>query len=152
MWCKKMKKKMKKKIIYSYLSGIGKYRLFGSYIKGSSGRKVTVAYIECQTNIKPNKIIKFGKIILNKDGVLRIECKFLWDGPSGPTFDTESFMRGSCFHDALYKLMEKGLLDSKYRKKADKLLRKHCREDGMGRFRAWYVYRAVRMFGGSHAK
>ena len=84
---------------------------------------------------------------------LRIESGFLvilkyyaWDGPSGPTFDTKTFMRGSLIHDALYQLMRGGYLDRKYRKYADIVLRNICLEDGMNEFRAWYVYQAVRIF------
>ncbi len=81
------------------------------------------------------------------NGVLVIEKHYAWDGPSGPTIDTPSFMRGSLVHDALYQLMREGLIDRRYRKYADELLRKICLEDGMNKFRAWYVYRAVRIFG-----
>jgi len=81
------------------------------------------------------------------DGVLFLEVGYAWDGPSGPTIDTPSFMRGSLVHDALYQLMRDGALDREHRKHADGLLRKICLEDGMNKFRAWYVYRAVRIFG-----
>jgi len=83
-----------------------------------------------------------------KNGELLVRKHYAWDGPSGPTFDTKSFMRGSLFHDVLYQLMYNGQLDKKYRKYADQLLRQICREDGMNRIRAWYVYRSVRAFGG----
>ena len=81
------------------------------------------------------------------DGYLFMEVGYAWDGPSGPTIDTPSFMRGSLVHDALYQLMREGCIDRKHRKYADELLRKICLEDGMNKFRAWYVYRAVRIFG-----
>ncbi len=71
---------------------------------------------------------------------------YAWDGPSGLALDTKDFMRGSLVHDALYQLMREEVLGRKYRKYADQLLRKICLQDGMGKFRAWYVYRAVRMF------
>ncbi len=62
-------------------------------------------------------------------------------------------MRGSLVHDGLYQLMRDGLLDhEKYRKDDDDLLRVVCKEDGMSSFRAWYVYRSVRIFGGSSAE
>ena len=71
---------------------------------------------------------------------------YAWDGPSGPTFDTKTFMRGSLIHDALYQLMREGSLDRKHRKQADEILREICLADGMNRFRAWYVYQCVRIF------
>ncbi len=80
-------------------------------------------------------------------GVLRIFAHYAWDGPSGPTFDTKTFMRGSLAHDCCYQLMREGKLDRSYRKRADELLREICLEDGMNRFRAWYAYKAVRLFG-----
>lgn len=87
-------------------------------------------------------------IRLSPKGRLRIVKGYAWDGASGPAFDTPSFMRGSCIHDALYQLMRSGLLDaSVYREGSDKLLHTVCLADGMNRFRAWYVYRSVRVGG-----
>ncbi len=77
---------------------------------------------------------------------LIVRAYYAWDGPSGPTFDTKTFMRGSLFHDALCQLIAEGLLDKKYRKYADQLLRQIILEDGMSKFRAWYVYQAVRLY------
>lgn len=73
---------------------------------------------------------------------------YAWDGPSGPTWDTPSFMRGSLVHDGFYQLLREGVLHIKTRDYSDRLLVKICREDGMCRFRAWYVYWGVRLFGG----
>ena len=88
-----------------------------------------------------------GFIGLNPVGMLTVFPHYAFDGPSGPTVDTKTFMRGSLVHDALYQLMREGKLDRKYRKRADELLREICLEDGMNRFRAWYVYKAVRFAG-----
>ena len=62
-------------------------------------------------------------------GALFVHARYAWDGPSGPTFDTKTFMRGSLFHDALCQLICDGALDKKYRKYADELLRVHMLED-----------------------
>lgn len=91
-------------------------------------------------------------ITLDTGGILRIKAGYAWDGPSGPTVDTPNFMRGSLVHDALYQLIREGQLDSSYREMSDKLLRHLCREDGMSALRAGYVYRSVRLFGGTAAK
>lgn len=80
---------------------------------------------------------------------LRIKKGYRWDGPSGPTIDTPSFMRGSLVHDVLYQLIREGYLSKDLRKYADRLLLKHCREDGMGKIYSWIVFRAVRWFGAS---
>jgi len=71
------------------------------------------------------------------------------DGPSGPTFDTKTFMRGAFVHDALYQMIRHGcFIDDKVaRKYADKILRDICLEDGMWKVRAWWVYRSLRGFG-----
>jgi hypothetical protein len=87
-------------------------------------------------------------IRLEKSGTLTIYKFYAWDGPSGPTKDTKNFMRGSLVHDALYQLIRGHCIDQKFREYADDLLRAICIEDGMSRFRAWYVYMGVRIFGG----
>ncbi len=60
---------------------------------------------------------------------LEVSAHYAWDGPSGPTFDTPTNMRASCFHDALCQLIGEGLLDKQYRKYGDQLLRTHMLED-----------------------
>ena len=87
----------------------------------------------------------------DKGSWLVIKRGYKWDGASGPTIDTDSFMRGSLVHDVLYQAIREGHLTLKDRKVADKILYRLCREDGMNRIRAWYTYRAVRMFGKSSA-
>lgn len=72
---------------------------------------------------------------------------YRWDGPSGPTLDTQSFMRGSLVHDAIYQLIREKRLSLTLRREADKLLRDHCREDGMSWWYSYVVYKAVRLFG-----
>lgn len=83
-------------------------------------------------------------VSLSPRGLLTVRAGYAWDGPSGPTVDTASFMRGSLAHDALYQLMREGALPQSCREAADDLLRAICREDGMSWLRAWYVWRAVR--------
>ncbi|PJZ62892.1 hypothetical protein [Leptospira adleri] len=112
-----------------------------------------------QTQIRTNSSCKIGapdvKIFLelSSDGLLKIESGYAWDGPSGPTIDTKTFIRGSLIHDALYQLMREEKLDPKiFREPADKILKEVCIEDGMSFFRANYVYKFVRWFGESSAK
>lgn len=80
------------------------------------------------------------------DCKLLIKDKYAWDGASGAV-DSPDFMRGSLYHDSGYQLIREGLLDKSYRKEFDKLLRQVCIEDGMSKFRAFYVYYAVCIFG-----
>ena len=93
-----------------------------------------------------------GMVSIGPNGMLLISEGYAWDGPSGPTIDTETFMRGSLIHDALYQLLRKGLLPQSSRKKADQILRDVCIEDGMSKIRAWWVYQGVRLGGASSAK
>jgi hypothetical protein len=82
-------------------------------------------------------------------GELKIAPGYAWDGPSGPTFDTDSFMRGSLVHDALYQIARE-LADAdrpSFRAAADELLYDLCRADGMWKPRALWVFWAVRRFG-----
>lgn len=108
--------------------------------------------VAVDTGIKDELADYLPYIELWDDSRLFIFKDYAWDGPSGPTFDTKTFMRGSLVHDALYQLMREGKLDRKYRKRADELLREICLEDGMNKFRAWYVYQAVRIFGDRNSK
>lgn len=81
-------------------------------------------------------IIDIQFIKLTSIGILTIRSGYAWDGPSGPTLDTQDSMRGSLEHDALYQLMRMELLPQSERKFADDRLEYVCKEDGMGLFRA----------------
>ena len=119
-------------------------------IKYRSGYKYQIleAYT-CATRIFPGKDITTPWIRLNTAGMITIKKGFAWDGPSGPTFDTKTFMRGSLVHDALYQLIRDGHLEPSSKARADELIREMCLEDGMGQARAWWVYQAVSRFGAS---
>jgi hypothetical protein len=100
----------------------------------------------------PHTIKLDGWITLWAGGRIDIGDRYSWDGPSGPARDTPNFMRASLVHDALYQLIQEGLLPREYRKKADQTMRDIAQQDGMSGFRRWYTFWAVRIFGGSHAK
>jgi hypothetical protein len=103
---------------------------------------------EVVIDIRPAAAIETEFINLSVEGRLEIKKAYAWDGPSGPTFDTLDFMRGSLVHDALYQLMREELLDRKiHRDAADRLLQRICIEDGMSKFRAAIVYQSVSRFG-----
>ena len=86
------------------------------------------------------------------DGVLTCQVGFSWNGPSGPAFDTPTFMRGSIFHDALYALMRAGHLDQDYRRNADYMIDKINKEAGMWKPRRMWVLRGVRLFAAGASK
>src|SRR5260370_31122772 len=56
-------------------------------------------------DIKPRTSIDTEYIDLDTQGNITIREGYAWDGPSGPTIDTLTFMRGSLVHDALDQLM-----------------------------------------------
>ncbi len=99
-------------------------------------------------DIHPLESIQTEYVSLDTSGLLAMKNGYAWDGPSGPTIDTLSFMRGSLVHDALYQLMrEKCINHDTCRGVADRTLRAICIEDGMWRIWAWWVYQCVRLFG-----
>ncbi len=111
-----------------------KYQLFKDY--------------ELDIRIRPGTDIETDFIELDRNGRLKLNKGYAWDGPSGPTLDTRNFMRGSLVHDALYQLMRmEKLSHERHREAADDELRRICREDGMSPIRAWWVYQGVRQFG-----
>ena len=87
--------------------------------------------------------IETDLITLHDDGWLHIHRLYSWDGPSGPTKDTKSSMRGSLVHDALYQLIRQQLIPRDCRELADKELKKKCLADRMWEWRAnswfWFV-------------
>ena len=104
------------------------------------------------TRIRPDEVIRTDYITLTVTGLLRLEAGYASDGPSGPTIDTPSFMRGAFVHDALYQLMRMGLLDQKWREPSDRELTRICIDDGMWYIRAGWVYWGLQLAGGKHAK
>jgi len=102
--------------------------------------------------IQVEKARTTGIVQISRNGRLKIKTGYAWDGPSGPTLDTKNFMRGTLIHDALYQLMREGYIAQHQRKRADEILWEVCREDGMSRARAWWVYQGVRAGGASAAR
>ncbi len=122
------------------------------YFKGGYKYQLAKDY-RVQTGVKPQSPIFTTYVNLYVDGLLEIKAGYAWDGPSGPTIDTQNFMRGSLVHDALYGLMAEGHLDPDiWRSVADCDLVNICREDGMSAIRAKWVYLGVRIGGGPAAR
>lgn len=125
------------------------------YYRGGYKYQLEKAYAH---QLPPAFVMRFGEIEtdflwLGVSGKLIVKKGYAWDGPSGPTIDTKNFMRGSLVHDSLYQLMRLGHLDKNtYRIEADKELYTICREDGMWRLRAQFVYWGVRVGGNPGAR
>jgi len=107
---------------------------------------------EYAAEIEVKKPCNLGYVEIKQDGKLFIRKGYAWDGPSGPTFDTKNFMRGSLVHDALYQLIRENKIEPDQRTRSDEILREICLEDGMSKIRAWWVFKGVNWFGKGAAK
>ena len=83
-------------------------------------------------------------IVLHPSGRMVIDSGYAWDGASG-AIDTDTILRGSLGHDALYQLMRQRYLPQDCRKKIDDYFEELCLEDGMCTFRADYINDAVKL-------
>jgi len=86
-------------------------------------------------------------VTLDVKGNLIVYPSYVWDGASGPTWDSLNSMIGSLVHDVLYQMIREGLIEELYKSYADQLLHNICTEDGMWNFRADYWQWAVGCFG-----
>lgn len=104
-------------------------------------------YSDCDINLFHD----FGQIahpfFQIKNNVLTVKEGYTWDGASGVAIDTDNFMVPSLIHDILFQAMRMDLLSSNKFENANIELKMQCRERGMSRLRAWYVYKAVSIFG-----
>ncbi len=99
-------------------------------------------------NITPDDDIETLFIKLDTLGNLIIEQGYAWDGTSGPVIDTAENMRASLVHDALYQLMRQRKLTAKaHKKKADKIFKRMCIEDGVSRAVAHTYYLVLKALG-----
>lgn len=100
--------------------------------------------------------IKCEFFTLNILGLLTIKTGYRWDGPSGPTIDTPSFMRSSAVHDCFFQMLRQSLICDTMRKGFFKVANKDLKslsiEDGMLKTRASIVKFSVKNFGKKHAE
>lgn len=122
-------------------------------MKYKTGYKYQLVVDEVRyTIVCPPVAIATEYITIDTDGLLYIRKGYAWDGPSGPTVDTDTNMRASLFHDAIYQLIRMGELPHHYWKIADKEFDNIAKEDGMSKFRRWYYLRALKLAKGTAAK
>ncbi|MDB2414551.1 DUF1353 domain-containing protein [Rickettsiales bacterium] len=98
-----------------------------------------------QTNISVTNDIVTEFVHLASDGKLLLKQYYAWDGASGG-IDTNNILRASLVHDGLCQLIELGKLSLDHRKASDKIFKEICLEDGMSKFRANYIYLAIRAY------
>ena len=123
------------------------------YINYHKGYKYQLTHTtKFQVNIYPVADVTTEFVSLTTTGILTIKAGYAWDGPSGPTIDTLTFMRGSLVHDALYQLMRLELLPLSEKVTADKELKRICLEDGMSKIRVWWVIKGLEIFGSAATK
>lgn len=91
-------------------------------------------------------------VAIGPTGLMTISKGYIWDFGSGPAIDTPEMIKASLVHDAWYDLMTAGAVPWSAKRNADKLLRIMLKEAGTGWLRRWYVYWAVRAFGGRRAR
>ena len=120
------------------------------YYRSGYKYQLAVTHVE-QVALRHPMGITTEYITLTPDGKLEIKEGYAWDGPSGPTFDSPSSMRGSLVHDALYQLLREQLLPASDRELADRELYRICLEDGMWKWRAKLWLDGVRDFAGAAA-
>ena len=106
-----------------------------------------------------NRVKGFGAIQskffeINNLGMMVIYKGYRWDGPSGPTIDTPSFMRSSAAHDVSFQCLREGLvLDDRrneFLKLANYDLKDISRKDGMLKSRSSIAKFSVDKFGKKH--
>ena len=120
-------------------------------MKYKSGFKYKLEASEwTQLNLCPEEDILTDYAMLSRDGLFTIVAGYAWDGPSGPTLDTDDVMTPSLIHDCLYQLMAEGHLPTTFRKKADKELTRLMKDRGVGWLRRRIWWRGVRLAGGGH--
>lgn len=119
------------------------------YIEYTQGWKYRLnCGYKVQTNIFPPKDINTEYVALLKNGMLYVDRRFCFDGPSGEldllgiikvdiTRDTHKNMRGSCGHDAISYLMRMGLLDPEWFMPMNQLFLEHLIQDG---FWVWLAH------------
>jgi len=114
-------------------------------MKYRSGYKYQLAEDEIfQTMLWPAEQIKTFFIDLTTDGEMTVRASYAWDGPSGPTWDTASSMRGSLFHDAAYQLLRMEQLPQGMRRLIDSEMGRFCVDDDMWGWRAKLWVRELR--------
>lgn len=96
-----------------------------------------------------NKGFKHKFFILKDNGLLVIIIGYLWDGVSGPTWDTKSTMIPGLVHDALYQAIRLELLPLSLKQLTDSFFYDLMIKHKVCKLRATYFYKTVHYFGKS---
>ncbi len=122
-------------------------------LKYSDGYKYQLkSDVIVQTNIRPKQpCIVQGYVFLGTDGELFVYRGYAWNGCT-LAVDTKHNMRASLVHDALYQLIQEGLLERGWKGTADRALHDLMVEDGSCRAIAELYLLAVDLFGDAFTK
>jgi len=101
--------------------------------------------------IFPDQDIVTEFINLSTKGEMNIRSGYAWDGPSGPTWDTDNTMVPSLFHDALAQLMRQGLLSQEQLAGVNDLFDGMLEDRDMWNPRRWWWLKGLWLTGGSFA-
>jgi hypothetical protein len=130
-------------------------------LKKVKGGYLTRHKLLIQTNIF-GPSVDHAYFKLSTNGMMYIEKDYFFDGATC-AMDTETFMAASLVHDVLYQALRELLFfnstikwtkkrHNEIRVKADACLIFICNEDGMCKFRQWYVKRGLRLANGIYAR
>lgn len=122
-------------------------------LKYSSGYKFQLnSDVVVQTTLRPAvPCVIQGYIFLDTDGMLYIYRGYAWNGCTNAPDTYSNFLAG-LVHDALYQLMQEGILDQSFKPRADLMLRDIMIEYGSSFIIAELFYQAVKWFGYLHMK
>jgi hypothetical protein len=113
-------------------------------IKYISGFKYQLAETYTLQTPIVGEVVNNDYFTLEEDGILTVKKGYVWDGASGPAFDTKSSMRPSLIHDAFCQAMRDGSLDyERWQDTVNEFFKQMCIEDGMWRVRANLWHSAV---------
>lgn len=105
-----------------------------------------------QTILRPvQPCVIDGYVFLDTDGLLRIYKGYAWDGCTNAP-DTDINLLAGLVHDALYQLMQFGVLDQSFKHDADMMLKQIMIAQGASGWIARIFYAAVDTFGSMHIK
>lgn len=99
-----------------------------------------------KTPIK-NQGFKHELFVLKDDGTFVINGGYLWDGVSGPTWDTKSTMIPGLTHDAFYQAIRLEVLPLCFKREIDTFFHAQMLKHGVWKLRAGYFYIAVKELG-----
>ena len=127
--------------------------MISKQLKYSSGYKFQLnSDVVVQTTLRPEQqCVIQGYVFLDTDGLLYIYRGYAWNGCTNAP-DTDSNFLAGLVHDALYQLIQEGILEQSFKPYADMMLRDVMIECGSNIIVSEIFYLAVKWFGYLHMK